>query len=63
MTSSRRRLELDNKKPELSPQKKVKAEFRFLHIAKSIFCLHSQIIYGDPVETFEPYYRGYMKVA
>jgi len=23
--------------------------------------LHSQIIYGDSVETFDPYYRGYMK--
>lgn len=28
---------------------------------KNNFCLHSQIIYGDLVETFEPYYRGYMK--
>ncbi len=25
-------------------------------------CLHSQIIYGDSVDTFDPYYRGYMKV-
>jgi len=24
-------------------------------------CLHSQIISGDLVDTFEPYYRGYMK--
>jgi len=24
-------------------------------------CLHSQIISGDLVDTFDPYYRGYMK--
>lgn len=27
------------------------------------FCLHSQIIYGDLVETLGPYYQGYMKVV
>lgn len=39
----------------------MKAEFRLIKNNKINFCLHSQIIYGDLVETFEPYYRGYMK--
>jgi hypothetical protein len=26
-------------------------------------CLHSPVVYGDRVETFEPYYRGYTKDA
>jgi len=34
-----------------------KAEF----LKNLVLCLHSQIIYGDLVETLEPYYRIYMK--
>jgi hypothetical protein len=48
-------------RPSFHKNKKAEIQFsRKKHSCKN-FCLHSQVIYGNPVETLEPYFRGYMK--